>query len=158
MGRTLEIALMSGRPLSWWHREAPAEAAGVPGVVVVLDVLKEEMDRRIDDRVSGMVERGLVGEVRGLLEDGYTLESPGMSGTGYREIARYLAGAATLEAAMEEVRHNTRKYARRQLTWFRNQLPESAVRIDATEPVESQRDQVLAAWEASIELNQGVRT
>jgi tRNA dimethylallyltransferase len=156
MGRTLEVALMSGRPLSWWHREAPAEADGVPGVIAVLELAREEMDRRIDDRVSGMVERGLVEEVRGLLDAGYTPESPGMSGTGYREIACYLSGDATLEAAMEEVRHNTRKYARRQLTWFRNQLPESAVRVDATEPVESQRDQVLDAWDASVRVNQGV--
>ena len=44
------------------------------------------------------------------------------------------------------------------MTWFRNQMPESAVRVDATEPVEAQRDQALAAWEASVELNQGVGT
>jgi tRNA A37 N6-isopentenylltransferase MiaA len=54
-----------------------------------------------------------------------------------------------LEEAMEEVRHNTRKYARRQLTWFRHQMPESAIRVDATEPVEAQRDQVLVAWESA---------
>ncbi|MDH3207339.1 MAG: tRNA (adenosine(37)-N6)-dimethylallyltransferase MiaA [Gemmatimonadota bacterium] len=149
MGRTIEVALLSGRPLSWWHREAPAEADGVPGLVVVLELSKEEMDRRIDERVSGMVDRGLVEEVQGLLEAGYTVTSPGMSGTGYREIARFLAGEVTLEGAMDDVRHNTRRYARRQLTWFRNQMPESAVRVDATEPVEVQRDQVLAAWVAS---------
>ena len=147
MGRTLEVALLSGRPLSWWHREAPAEAEGVRGVVVVLDLPREEMDRRIDDRVSGMVERGLVEEVQSLLDAGFSLQSPGMSGTGYREIAAYLARETTLEAAVEEIRHNTRKYARRQLTWFRHQLPDSAVRVDATEPAESQRDQVLEAWE-----------
>lgn len=165
MGRTLEVALLSGRPLSWWHREAPPEAEGVPGLIAVLELSREEMDRRIDDRVSGMVERGLVDEVRALLDAGYTLESPGMSGTGYREIAAYLAGETTLEAAMAEVRHNTRRYARRQLTWFRNQLPESAVRVGAMEPVEAQRDQVLSAWEAAggrlpspDEINQGVGT
>lgn len=107
------------------------------------------MDRRIDERVSGMVERGLVEEVRRLLDAGYALDAPGMSGTGYREIASYLAGETTLEAAVEEIRHNTRKYARRQLTWFRHQLPGSAVRVDALEPVEAQTDQVLAAWEAA---------
>jgi len=165
MGRTIEVALLSGRRLSWWHREAPAEAEGVPGFIVVLELSKEEMDRRIDLRVSGMVDRGLVAEVQGLLESGYTTESPGMSGTGYREIVRYLTGEVTLEAAMDEVRHNTRRYARRQLTWFRNQVPESAVRVDATEPVELQRDQVLAAWVASggrvpagDAMNQGVGT
>lgn len=158
MGRTLEVALLSGRPLSWWHQEAPAEADGVPGLIVVMDLPREEMDRRIDERVSGMVERGLVQEVQTLLDAGYTSEAPGMSGTGYREIAAYLAGDATLEAAMDEVRYNTRRYARRQITWFRHQLPDSAVRIDATEPLESQRDQVIAAWEASAGINQEVGT
>jgi tRNA dimethylallyltransferase len=149
MGRAIEVALLSGRRLSWWHREAPVEAEAVPGVVVVLERSREEMDRRIDERVSGMVDRGLVDEVRRLLAAGHTTESPGMSGTGYREIARHLAGEVELEEAMEEVRHNTRKYARRQLTWFRHQMPESAIRVDATEPVEAQRDQVLVAWESA---------
>lgn len=149
MGRTLEVALLSGRPLSWWHREAPAEAEGMEGLVVLLELPREEMDRRIDERVATMAERGLVEEVRGLLDAGHTVEAPGMSGTGYREIARYLEGEATLTDALEEIRRSTRQYARRQLTWFRNQLPESAVRVDATEPVEVQRDQVVAAWEAA---------
>jgi len=149
MGRTLEVALLSGRPLSWWHKEAPAQAEGIPGVVVVLDLPREEMDRRIDDRVGGMVGRGLVEEVQALLDAGYTVDSPGMSGTGYREIVRHLAGESTLDEAVEEIRRNTRRYARRQLTWFRHQLPEAAVRVDAMEPVEAQRDQVLEAWQAA---------
>ena len=49
---------------------------------------------------------------------------------------------------MEEIRRSTRRYARRQLTWFRHQLPESAVRIDATAPLEVQVEATLAAWEA----------
>jgi tRNA dimethylallyltransferase len=147
MGRALEVALLSGRRLSWWHREAPAEAEGVPGLVVVLDLPREEMDTRIDERVAAMVERGLVDEVRGLLDAGHGLDEPGMSGTGYPEIARHLAGGSTLDEAVEEIRSNTRKYARRQLTWFRHQMPDSSVRIDATSSVETQRDRVLEAWE-----------
>jgi len=146
MGRTLEVALLSGRRLSWWHKEAPAEAEGVPGLVVVLDLPREEMDKRIDERVAAMVGRGLVDEVRGLLDAGHTLDEPGMTGTGYPEIARHLAGECTLEEAVEEIRSNTRKYARRQLTWFRHQIPPSSIRIDATESVEAQRDRVLQAW------------
>ena len=149
LGRTIEVALLSGRPLSWWHREAPAEADGLPGVVVVLDVPRDEMDLRIDSRVASMVERGLVDEVRGLLDDGYDDDAPGMSGTGYREIAAHLRGEKTLDEAIEEIRRNTRKYARRQLTWFRHQLPESALWIDATAPAGEQADAALAAWEAA---------
>jgi tRNA dimethylallyltransferase len=149
VSRTIEVALLSGRPLSWWHREAPAEAEGLSGLVVVLELPRDEMDRRIDERVSGMVERGLVEEVRGLLDAGYGVGAPGMTGTGYREIAAHLAGDTTLEEAVEWVRLNTRRYARRQLTWFRNQIPESAIRVDATGPARRQADRVLAAWEAA---------
>jgi len=149
LGRTIEVALLSGRPLSWWHEAAPAEEAGLPGVVVVLDLPRDEMDRRIDERVAGMVGRGLVDEVRRLLEAGYSVESPGLTGTGYREIAAHLSGEASLDEAVEEIRRNTRRYARRQLTWFRHQLPPSAVRIDATSPVRDQAAAAIAAFTAA---------
>lgn len=149
LGRTIEVALLSGRPLSWWHRARPAEEPGLPGVIVVLDLPRDVMDRRVDERVTGMVERGLVEEVRRLIAAGYGEDAPGLTGTGYREIAAHLRGEATLEEALEEIRRNTRKYARRQLTWFRHQLPESAVRIDAMLPVRQQADAALAAYEAT---------
>ena len=149
MGRTLEVVLLSGVPLSRGHREAPPDGAGVPGVVVVLDLPREEMDRRIDDRVTRMVERGLVDEVRGLLAEGYRDDDPGMSGTGYREITSHLRGESTLDEAMERIRSNTRRYARRQLTWFRHQLPAGAVHVDATLPIDAQLAAVLdAVWGA----------
>jgi len=75
------------------------------------------------------------------------VESPGLTGTGYREIVGYLKGEATLPEAVEEIRRNTRRYARRQLTWFRHQLPESAVRLDATRPVREQADAAISAFE-----------
>jgi tRNA dimethylallyltransferase len=147
MSRTLEIALLSGRPLSWWHREAPAEVPGLPGVVVTLELAREEMDRRIAARVERMIDRGLVEEVRSLLDGGYSVEAPGMSGTGYREIAAYLGGDVSLDDAKQQIRLSTRRYARRQLTWFRNQLPEDSVRIDAEVPLARQVERVLEAWE-----------
>jgi len=149
MSRTIEVALLSGVPLSRWHREAPHEADGLPGLVFVLDLPKEEMDRRIDDRVQKMIERGLVAEVQGLLDAGYTDKDPGMTGTGYREISAHLRGETTLGQAVEDIRRGTRRYARRQLTWFRNQLPDSVTRIDATEPVEQQARIALAALDAA---------
>lgn len=149
LSRTLEVALLTGRPLSWWHRASPAREPGLPGVVVVLDLPRGEMDRRIDERVAAMVERGLVEEVRGLLAAGYGPGDPGLTGTGYREIVAYLAGEATLAEAVEEIRKNTRKYARRQVTWFRHQLPASAVRLDASLPVAAQVEAALEAFEAA---------
>jgi len=146
MGRTLEVPLLTGRPLSWWHRAAPREADPVPGVVVWLDVPREELDRRIERRVGRMLERGFVDEVRALVEAGYTEDDPGMSGTGYREVIAYLKGEVSLEESARMIRSATRRYARRQMTWFRHQLPADAVRVDATAPLEERLARTLAAW------------
>jgi len=148
MSRTIEVALLSGITLSRWHQVAPAEGRGVPGLVFVLDLPRDELDRRIDSRVERMVETGLVREGRQLLDTGYDEDDPGMTGTGYREIARHLRGDVGLEEAMDEIRRNTRRYARRQLTWFRHQLPEDAVTIDATRPLPEQVACVRGAVEA----------
>ncbi|MEQ1857753.1 MAG: tRNA (adenosine(37)-N6)-dimethylallyltransferase MiaA [Longimicrobiales bacterium] len=147
LSRTLEVALLSGRPLSSWHRASPAEAEGLPGVIVVLDLPRDEIDRRIEARTRAMVDAGWVDEVRALLDAGYDADAPGMTGTGYREIAAYVRGEVSLEDAIEAVRVSTRQYARRQLTWFRHQLPDSAVRLDATVPGEELADLALAAYE-----------
>ena len=146
MSRTLEVALLSGRPLSWWHEAAPAEGEPVPGVVVLLQVPREELDRRIAARVDRMLERGLLDEVRGLLDAGFGRDAPGMSATGYREAVDHLEGRISLEDAKEAIRVATRRYARRQITWFRHQLPGDAVRIDATTPLEARVARTLDAW------------
>jgi tRNA dimethylallyltransferase len=147
LSRTLEVALLTGRPLSWWHRHSPAEADGLPGVVVVLDLPRDEMDRRVDARVSAMVAEGFVEEVRALLAAGFSESAPGMTGTGYREVAAHVRGEVSLEDAVERVRVSTRQVARRQLTWFRHQLPADAVRLDATAPADALAEQALAAFE-----------
>lgn len=149
MGRTVEVALLTGRPLSWWHKHAPQEADPVPGVVVVLEVPRDVLDTRIDARVTRMVERGLVDEVRALRTLGYDERAPGMSATGYREILSHLEGVLSLEDAQEAVRAATRQYARRQMTWFRHQLSDDAVHVDATAPLTERVDAVLAAWRAA---------
>ena len=146
IGRTLEIALLTGRPLSWWHGTARGNAPGAVGRVVVLEVPREELYGRINRRVRTMVERGMVEEVRALAARGYGPRDPGMSGTGYREVLGYLDGRWSLEEALEATRRATRSYARRQLTWFRNQLPADALGIDGTQPLELQCAEVVEAW------------
>lgn len=147
MGRTIEVALLSGKKLSWWHEASLPESDGLQGVVIFLDLPRLQMDERIEGRVSQMVERGLVDEVRTLLDAGYEDEAPGMTGTGYREIAAHIRGEQSLDQAVEEICRNTRRYSRRQLTWFRNQLPNSTIHVDATLPLQDQLELVMAAWD-----------
>ncbi len=146
LGRTIEVALLTGRPLSWWHSQGTPDQKPLRGLIVVLDKDREELDRRIDARVTRMAAEGLVEEVKGLLEKGYGPDDPGMSGTGYREVAAYLGGELTLDEALDRMRAQTRQYARRQLTWFRHQLPEDAMHIDTSRPLDMQVAEVVAAW------------
>lgn len=132
--RTLEVPLLTGRALSEWHRTNPPAEEPLPLLVVVLDVDRMELDRRIDARVTRMVEEGLVAEVQRLLEDGYGPEVPGMTGTGYREIVEVLREERNLEEALDDMRAQTRRYARRQITWFRHQLPEDRIVLEADVP------------------------
>jgi tRNA dimethylallyltransferase len=144
--RTLEVALLSGRPLSWWHRNAGPEGEPLEGLTFVLDLEREELNRRIDARVERMLAGGLVEEVKALIASGYSPSDPGLTATGYREVVRYLSGEWSLEEAAAELSRATRAYARRQQTWFRTQLPSDAVRLDATASLESQVEEVSRRW------------
>ena len=157
LGRTIEVALLTGRPLSWWHEQGEPDQEPLCGLIVVLDKDREELDRRIDARVTRMAAEGLVDEVKGLLEKGYGPEDPGMSGTGYREVAAYLGGDMTLEEALDRMRSQTRQYARRQLTWFRHQLPQNAMHIDTSQPVETQVARVIEGWKDHDGKGEGSR-
>lgn len=147
LGRTLEIALLTGHPLSWWHKKGEISEGPLRGMIVVLEIPREELDRRINIRVTRMVENGLIDEVKRLLEQGYSCDDPGMTGTSYREISAYLKGVTSLEEAIDQIRSVTRRYARRQLTWFRHQVPENdVVRIDGLLSLESQAEKVVKSW------------
>lgn len=146
--RALEVVLLTGRPLPWWQRTRPAEAAPLAGPVLVLDRPREELYERIDRRVGAMLDTGLVDEVADLLAAGYAPDDPGMSATGYAEIAAHLRGELSLDEAADRIRARTRGYARRQLTWFRNKLPERAVWLDARRPVDELAEEVKERWTA----------
>jgi tRNA dimethylallyltransferase len=148
LGRTLEVVLLTGRPLSWWHRNAPPDAESVPVRVVLLERPREELYVRIDDRARAMFGSGLLEEVAALLAAGYRTSDPGMTGTGYREAAAVVQGECSVEEAVLRVQRATRAYARRQLTWFRHQLPAEALRIDARDPVDRQVGTVVRWWKA----------
>ncbi len=144
--RALEMALLTGRPLGWWHRNRAADHDGLDARVFVLSLPRDVLYGRINRRVGAMLEAGLVEEVAELLERGYAPDAPGMTATGYPEVAAHLAGEVSLEEAADRIRRKTRGYARRQLTWFRNQLPDDAVWLDGTRPNDELVDEMVARW------------
>lgn len=88
-------------------------------ILIGLQLPRELLYRRIDQRVDMMIEQGLVEEVRGLLEAGFPPELPTMSAIGYAEIIRYLQGEFGLNEAITLIKRNTRVYVRRQANWFK---------------------------------------
>lgn len=134
MVRGLEMALLTGRPLSWWQKHGLPEAPPVPLLVFVLDPPRERLFAAIDARVDEMLHAGLVDEVRELIACGYDERHPGMNATGYIELLPVLRGEADLASAADRIRRNTRAYARRQLTWLRHQLLPGAVWLNPLDP------------------------
>jgi tRNA dimethylallyltransferase len=121
--RALEVAALTGRPISALREEARRRDELVPGPVLLigLDRRRDELYRRIDDRVDEMMARGLLGEVRSLLGRGYAPDLKPLRGLGYRHMIEYLDGRSTLVEAVDRLKRDTRRYAKRQLTWFRHE-------------------------------------
>jgi tRNA dimethylallyltransferase len=114
--RALEVYQTTGRPISFWQEKAPPSW---DTLVLGLACPRDELYRRTDARVDGMMQAGLVDEVQGLLTMGYSRELPSMSGIGYREVCQYLAGELDLSAAAARIKTATHRLARQQATWFR---------------------------------------
>jgi tRNA dimethylallyltransferase len=79
---------------------------------------RQELYRRINERVDDMLQAGWVDEVKGLIEMGYDIKTRPFSGIGYKEIVAYLNGAMAYEDMVKDIKRQTRRYAKRQLTWF----------------------------------------
>lgn len=116
--RALEVYILTGQPISTtWRKgltESPYRLA-----LAGLTMERKLLYRRINERVDKMIEAGLVEEARGLLLKGYSPNLPAFQALGYKEIIAYLQGQLSLMEAIELLKRNTRRYAKRQLTWFR---------------------------------------
>jgi tRNA dimethylallyltransferase len=114
--RAIEVCEMAGKPISTLQsRNAPNYRVLRLG----LTLPREELYRRIDARVDQMIAAGLVDEVRGLIARGYDPDTSAMSGLGYRQIALYAKGEATLEEATRVLKRDTRRFVHHQYSWFR---------------------------------------
>ncbi len=116
--RALEVAELSGRPMSRIQREE-TRPADFNALWYGVRWPRDDLNRRIDRRVDRMMEAGFLEEVRGLLASGLTAADPAMDALGYRELTAHLQGRLTLDDAVEEIKKRTRQFAKRQMTWFR---------------------------------------
>jgi len=119
--RALEVYELTGEPMS--VHQARHDFRTLPrryrARLIGLEPEREQLYRAIDARVEGMVEAGLVGEVEALRAAGYGPTFRSQQAIGYAEIHQYLEGAIDLPRAVELIQRNSRRYARRQATWYR---------------------------------------
>jgi tRNA dimethylallyltransferase len=143
--RAIEIALLTGHPLTEWHRRARGEGTVAPWYVV-LSAPRPVLHQRIRVRAEEMVRRGLIEEVAAVLSEGHQALAPGLDSVGIREAVDYLHGRRSRESVADAITISTRQYAKRQETWFRHQLREPVVTLDATRPPEELAEEIAHLW------------
>ena len=118
--RALEVQEMTGKPFSSFEQEKKLRS-DFTVFYYWLSMDRARLYERIDRRVDLMLVQGLVEEVAGLQSQGLDLSCQSMQGIGYKEILEALAGRTTLAEAADRIKQGTRNYAKRQMTWFRNE-------------------------------------
>lgn len=119
--RALEVYHGTGRPLSYYYRNQPEPPFDY--VTVVLNRDRQKLYKRIEQRVDRMLEHGLLDEVREIMQHrDIDLTRPPLKTIGYKEPIRYVQGEISYEEMVRLVKRNSRRYAKRQLTWFRRYL------------------------------------
>jgi tRNA dimethylallyltransferase len=121
--RALAVAQATGRSLSDWKADTRPLLAPGSYEALIVEPPRDRLYAACDVRVSQMIQNGALDEVRALLARNLDPTLPAMKAVGVPELAAHLSGATTLDQAVAAIRLSTRHYAKRQLTWFRNQTP-----------------------------------
>ena len=119
--RAIEFYRISGYPISEHNQQEKQKESPYNFAYFVLNDDRENLYKRIDKRVDIMVKQGLVEEVRRLHQMGYSKDMVSMQGLGYKEILRSFEGEYSMEEAIDIIKRETRRFAKRQITWFRRE-------------------------------------
>ena len=140
--RAIEFYRQTGKKISDHNRQEREKSSPYQFLYYVIDLPRELLYSRIEQRVDQMIEQGLVEEVKALQAMGCTRDMVSMQGLGYKEILDYLNGQLTLDEAVYVLKRDTRHFAKRQLTWFRR---ERDVRWLELETFAGSREKMLGA-------------
>ena len=117
--RAIEFYKVSGVPISEHQERTKLKESRYDATMFLINHNREVLYDRINRRVDIMISDGLVDEVRSIMNMGYSRDLNSMQGIGYKEMIAYLEGEISLADAIDMIKQNSRRYAKRQLTWFR---------------------------------------
>ena len=118
--RAIEVYRITGKPVSVLQEQYKLARKGYQFKIMCIAREREDIYRRINERVETMFDKGLVDEVKLLSENPKGLSKQAKQALGYKEVIQYLDGKLTLDDAKEMVKQSTRRFAKRQMTWFRS--------------------------------------
>ena len=151
MIRALEVAKLTGKPLSHWQQQFEVPSLPKECPVVVLKIERAWLHERINSRAEQMLEDGLVREVEGLLEKYGEIGRTAAQAVGYREVLGHLKESVAMEETLELIKAHTRQFARRQEIWFRGLSELQWLEITPEKSIELLADEAIALYERSTE-------
>jgi len=128
--RALEVYEITGRPFSSLQNVWESKKSSYKAIFIGLNIERDKLYKRIEERVEIMFEKGLVSEVKKLVEKGFKDCNSILQAVGYKEVLKYLKGEITLESCTAEVKKNTRRLAKKQMTWFNSEPKINWIRAD----------------------------
>ncbi len=134
--RALEVFTATGEPLSQIHANHPFETKQYDALKIGLNLPRQDLYARIDQRVLKMMDAGFLQEVETLLNKGYSADLKSMQALGYRHMTAFIQGKVPWEEAVSTMQRDTRHYAKRQLTWFKKDAAIHWLRPDDWEKVQ----------------------
>ncbi len=158
--RALEIYDVTGKPKSYFDRLSRMGNSDIKVGMITLDFHnRENLYRRVDMRVDEMIKEGLVSEVKTLYENGILeRNTTAAQAIGYKEMISYLSGETTLAEAVEQIKLSTRRYAKRQLTWFRHEKDAYRLYVDREDGELRDKNEIITeAAEAAYKFLEGFR-
>jgi tRNA dimethylallyltransferase len=148
--RAVEVHRLSGRPLSTVQAEHGFHETPFSALLIGLERTKETLYRRIEERIDWQLTHGMVEETRSLLGQGYGRELGSMKGLGYRQVGAYLADECDYAEMVRRFKRDTRRFAKRQMTWFRSEAGVEWLSIEENEPYERTAERVIARIEQFV--------
>ncbi|HEU5092546.1 MAG TPA: tRNA dimethylallyltransferase, partial [Nitrospira sp.] len=145
--RALEVYRLSGRPLSTAQAEHGFHETPFSTLLIGLERRKETLYRRIEERIDWQLTHGMVEETRLLLDQGYGRELGSMKGLGYRQVGAYLANECDYAEMVRQFKRDTRRFAKRQMTWFRSEAGVTWLSIEDNEPYQRTAERAIARIE-----------